>query len=123
VVQACKLAEIHQTIEELPQGYQTEIGEHGVGLSGGQKQRIAIARALLKRPKVLIFDEATSNLDQHTAEQFAKTVNMLKGQATMLFITHHLPEQLQIERVVTLKSGQIANAVRAGQIATDAAKA
>jgi subfamily B ATP-binding cassette protein HlyB/CyaB len=123
VVQACKLAEIHQTIEELPQGYQTEIGEHGVGLSGGQKQRIAIARALLKRPKVLIFDEATSNLDQHTAEQFAKTVNMLKGQATMLFITHHLPEQLQIERIVTLKGGQMANAARTGQLATDVAKA
>jgi subfamily B ATP-binding cassette protein HlyB/CyaB len=123
VVQACKLAEIHQTIEELPQGYQTEIGEHGVGLSGGQKQRIAIARALLKRPKVLIFDEATSNLDQHTAEQFAKTVNMLKGQATMLFITHHLPEQLQSERIVMLKGGQTVNAARAGQIATDAAKA
>ena len=102
VVQACKLAEIHQTIEELPQGYQTEIGEHGVGLSGGQKQRIAIARALLKRPKVLIFDEATSNLDQHTAEQFARTVNLLKGQATMLFITHQVPTGLMVDEVITL---------------------
>ena len=51
VVQVCKLAEIHQTIEQLPQGYQTEIGEHGVGLSGGQKQCLAIARAMLKRLK------------------------------------------------------------------------
>ena len=104
VVQACKLAEIHQTIEQLPQGYQTEIGEHGVGLSGGQKQRIAIARAMLKRPKVLIFDEATSNLDQSTAEHFAKTVNLLKGQATMLFIAHQLPKLLQIDDVVHLET-------------------
>jgi subfamily B ATP-binding cassette protein HlyB/CyaB len=102
VVRACKLAGIHDTVEQLPQGYQTEIGEHGVGLSGGQKQRIAIARALLKRPKVLIFDEATSNLDAETAEQFGKTVSLLKGHATMLFITHQLPRGLKVDEVVRL---------------------
>jgi len=106
VVQACKLAEIHQTIEQLPQGYQTEIGEHGVGLSGGQKQRIAIGRAMLKRPKVLIFDEATSNLDNETAEQFARTVNLLNGQATMLFIAHQLPKGLKVDEVVKLEEQQ-----------------
>ena len=100
VTQAAKLAGIHETIEQLPQGYQTEIGERGVGLSGGQKQRLAIARALLKRPKVLIFDEATSALDSDTAEAFAKTINHLKGKVTMLFITHALPKGLQCDEVL-----------------------
>jgi ATP-binding cassette, subfamily B, bacterial HlyB/CyaB len=102
VAQACKLAGIHQTVEALPKGYQTEIGERGAGLSGGQKQRLAIARALLKGPKVLIFDEATSALDQETAEAFAKTINGLKGKVTMLFITHALPKSLRIDEVIQL---------------------
>jgi subfamily B ATP-binding cassette protein HlyB/CyaB len=102
IIQACQLAEIHQTIEKLPQGYQTTVGEHGTGLSGGQKQRIAIARALLKQPKVLIFDEAVSNLDQQTAEHFAQTVNKLKGKVTILFITHQLPKGLQVDEAVVL---------------------
>jgi subfamily B ATP-binding cassette protein HlyB/CyaB len=102
VITACKAAEIHQAIEALPKGYQSEIGERGAGLSGGQKQRIAIARALLKGPKILIFDEATSNLDSQTAEQFARTINALKGQVTMLFIAHHLPRGLKVDEVVTI---------------------
>jgi subfamily B ATP-binding cassette protein HlyB/CyaB len=103
VVHACRLAEIHRTIEQLPQGYQTVIGERGVGLSGGQKQRIAIARALLKRPQVLILDEATSNLDRETAEHFAATVSRLKGKVTMLFIAHDLPAALRVDNVVKLE--------------------
>jgi len=102
VILACKMAEIHEVIEALPQGYQTPLGEHGVGLSGGQKQRLAIARALLKRPKVLIFDEATSNLDHATAEHFARTINQLKGKVTLLFITHQLPKGLQVDGVIKL---------------------
>ncbi|ADL55456.1 peptidase domain-containing ABC transporter [Gallionella capsiferriformans] len=101
IVSACQMAEIHAVIEQLPQGYQTEVGENGIGLSGGQRQRIAIARALLKRPRVLIFDEAVSSLDQATAEHFAGTVNKLKGRVTMLFITHQLPKALLVDEVLT----------------------
>ncbi|THF58110.1 peptidase domain-containing ABC transporter [Pseudothauera rhizosphaerae] len=104
VIAACRAAEIHDVIEGLPQGYQTEIGERGTGLSGGQRQRIAIARALLKRPKVLIFDEAISNLDQQTAEHFAQTINRLKGRVTMIFITHQVPRGLQVDGVVDIGS-------------------
>ena len=100
IVTACKAAEIHTTIERLPQGYQTLLGEHGVGLSGGQKQRLSIARALLKRPKILIFDEATSNLDPKTAGALAATVNTLKGMATVLFIAHQVPAGLQVDHAL-----------------------
>ena len=102
IIQACKMAEIHSVIEQLPKGYQTEIGEHGTGLSGGQKQRIAIARALLKRPKVLIFDEPLSSLDHSTAEHFAATVNKLKGKVSIIFITHQIPKSLKAERSIIL---------------------
>lgn len=102
VLVACKAAEIHAVIEGLPNAYQSEIGERGVGLSGGQLQRLAIARALLKRPRVLIFDEAVSNLDGPTAEQFARTINHLKGKVTIVFITHQIPRGLLVDDVVTL---------------------
>lgn len=121
IIQACKLAEIHETIEQLPQGYQTEVGEHGAGLSGGQKQRIAIARALLKRPRILVFDEATTSLDTGTAEQFARTVNQFRGRVTMLFITHQLPRGLQVDSVITLgqwgtRMGVVAEERRNGEL-------
>jgi subfamily B ATP-binding cassette protein HlyB/CyaB len=97
IVAACKKAEIHDAIEQLPQGYRTEVGEHGVGVSGGQKQRIAIARALLKGPRILIFDEATSGLDMPTAESLARTINNLKGSTTILFIAHQVPRGLAVD--------------------------
>lgn len=107
VVQACKMSGVHDVIQALSQGYQTEVGERGAGLSGGQKQRLAIARALLKGPKVLIFDEATSALDAETADSFARTVNGLKGKVTMLFITHALPKALKIDEVWQLGEGGV----------------
>jgi subfamily B ATP-binding cassette protein HlyB/CyaB len=102
VVRACQAAEIHAGIEALPHGYQTPIGERGVGLSGGQRQRLAIARALLRRPRILVFDEAVSYLDIETAEHFAQTVNRLKGKVTLLFITHQIPKGLQVDEVLVM---------------------
>ena len=105
VVIACKASGIHETIEALPQGYQTPIGEHGAGLSGGQKQRIAIARALLKRPPILIFDEATSNLDDETANAFGETINQLRGTVTILMIAHKLPPSIEAIETFNLERG------------------
>ena len=102
VVAACRMAEIHATIEALPEGYQTPIGERGAGLSGGQRQRLAIARALLKGPRILIFDEATSSLDPLTAEQVGRTISALKGSVSILFIAHQLPRSVAVDQVVRI---------------------
>lgn len=108
IVKACKVAEIHDVIDRLPKGYQTEIGERGVGLSTGQKQRIAIARAILKQPRILIFDEATSSLDQATAEHLCATINQLRGHVAILFITHALPKTLKVDEVVRIAPTSVA---------------
>jgi subfamily B ATP-binding cassette protein HlyB/CyaB len=113
IAASCRMAEIHDVIEALPQGYQTIIGERGAGLSGGQKQRIAIARALLKRPSILVFDEATSALDAATAESFARTINKLRGKVTMLFITHGLPKGLQVDAIFRLNPNGVQLVARA----------
>jgi subfamily B ATP-binding cassette protein HlyB/CyaB len=116
MVAACKVAQIHEVIEQLPKGYDSELGERGTGLSGGQKQRLAIARALLKHPKILIFDEAIANLDAPTAEEFIRTVNTLHGRVTILFITHALPRSLKVDQVVRLgPNPEVLTAVQPGR--------
>jgi subfamily B ATP-binding cassette protein HlyB/CyaB len=107
VVHACRLAGIHDAIEQMPQGYRTGIGERGTGLSGGQRQRIAIARALLKRPRVLVFDEATSHLDAQTELAVAATLQSLRGRVTLLFITHAPIDRAAFDQVVVLGSATV----------------
>jgi len=102
IANACRFAGVHDVIERLPDGYQTLVGENGVGLSGGQRQRISIARALLKRPRLLILDESTSNLDAASVENIVETVMKLRGSVTMLIISHNLPSTLVADQHIDL---------------------
>ena len=103
----------------LPQNYQTEIGERGVRVSGGQKQRMVIARALIKQPKILIFDEAISSLDATKAEHFAANINQLKGKVSMLFITHAMPKNLQVDEIVRIGQGSLSAVAQTGRASVD----
>lgn len=107
VIHAAKLAGAHDFITELPEGYDTKVGEHGTGLSGGQRQRIAIARALITDPRILIFDEATSALDYES--EYAVITNMraiCKGR-TVLIIAHRLSTVRNANRIVVVEKGRI----------------
>ncbi|MBI3374992.1 MAG: peptidase domain-containing ABC transporter [Betaproteobacteria bacterium] len=111
VVEACRRAEIHGFIERLPHGYQTRVGEQGIGLSGGQKQRIAIARALLKGAPILILDEATSQLDPETAGALLRTIDRLRGSLTLVVIAHQPPPELAADTIWRLEQNVVAPAV------------
>ncbi|WP_039765868.1 ABC transporter ATP-binding protein [Caldicellulosiruptor sp. F32] len=105
---AAKLAQADEFIERLPQGYDTVVGERGVGLSGGQKQRIAIARALIYNPKILILDDATSSLDFETEAEIQKTLQeVIKGRTTII-ITHRISQLVvNADRIIYMSDGRI----------------
>ena len=108
VIAAAKAADAHEFIMELPEGYDTEIGERGVKLSGGQKQRIGIARVFLKSPKILIFDEATSSLDTESEHWIQVALEHLAENRTTLIVAHRLSTVTHADRIVVLENGQIA---------------
>jgi ATP-binding cassette subfamily B protein len=107
IIAAAKAAEAHDFIVSLPEGYNTMIGERGSTLSGGQKQRIAIARALLKDPKILILDDSTSSVDIETEYQIQKALQALLKNRTTFVITQRLSTMKNAHKIVVLNAGQI----------------
>lgn len=108
VERAAELAHLHGFIEQLPGGYETTVGERGLKLSGGEKQRIAIARAILKDPRILIFDEATSSLDSGTEQAILKAMREVAQNRTSLTIAHRLSTIVDADQIVVLKDGEVA---------------
>ncbi len=104
---AAKLAGIADFIASLPRGYDTIVGERGLKLSGGERQRIAIARAVLKRPRIFIFDEATSSLDSITESLIRQNIEKLSHNTTTLFITHRLSTIMNADEILVLVDGRV----------------
>ena len=107
IIEAAKLAEIYDDIMEMPDGFETNVGERGVLLSGGQKQRISIARIFLKNPPVLILDEATSALDSVTEAKIQETFDKLSQGRTTIVIAHRLSTVKNADRIAVIDEGRI----------------
>jgi subfamily B ATP-binding cassette protein HlyB/CyaB len=107
VIEAAKLAGAHDFILELPEGYDTIIGERGSSLSGGQRQRVAIARALITNPRILIFDEATSALDYESERIIQDNMQRIATGRTVFIIAHRLSTVRRTDRIITIERGQL----------------
>ena len=107
VVEAARLARIHDFVEALPDGYDSRVGERGLKLSGGEKQRVAIARTLLKRPCIFLFDEATSSLDSKTEKEIQQSLAEVSRNRTTLVIAHRLSTVVAADEILVLEAGRI----------------
>ena len=108
VIDAAQLSGVHQLIQSMPDGYETQIGEGGAALSGGQRQRIALARTLYRRPPFLVLDEPNANLDSDGEQALANALMQLKGQCTIVFVTHKLNLLAVADKIVLMQNGQVA---------------
>ncbi|MBT5373862.1 MAG: ABC transporter ATP-binding protein/permease [Rhodospirillaceae bacterium] len=104
---AARLASVHDFVQSLPEGYQTIVGERGLKLSGGEKQRVAIARTILKDPRIMIFDEATSALDSHTEKEIQAALKQVSADCTTLVIAHRLSTVVEADEILVLEAGRI----------------
>jgi len=116
VMHAAQLAGAHDFILELPEGYDTIVGEHGASLSGGQRQRIAIARALITNPRILIFDEATSALDYESERIIQNNMKAIAQGRTVLIIAHRLSAVRDAHRILVMERGRIVEAGSHGEL-------
>lgn len=108
IVQISMILGIQEFINELPQGFLTDIGENGLSLSGGQRQKIALARVLYKEPEIIILDEATSSLDSESEEQVMNTIKGLKDQGkTIIMIAHRLSTVLNADKIIVMSKGKV----------------
>ena len=107
IVEAAQIADAHDFIMSLPEGYSTKIGEKGSGLSGGQRQRIAIARTILNKPKLLIMDEATSALDYETERKVCTNLKEKCNDITVFFITHRLSTIKNADSIILMHNGSV----------------
>ncbi len=107
VERAAKLAHLHDFIGSLPEGYETRVGERVVKLSGGERQRVSIARAVLKRPRIYVLDEATSSLDNQTEHEILANLREITRASTTLVIAHRLSTVVHADQIVVLDGGTI----------------
>ncbi len=105
---ACRAAGLHDEILAMPQGYESPVGERGAFLSGGQKQRLAIARALLREPRILFLDEATASLDPGTDLAIRNTIESIRSEKTIIMVTHRLASVVDSDRIFVLQNGKLA---------------
>ena len=107
VIRAARVANIDEFIQSLPEGYETIVGERGLKLSGGEKQRIAIARVILKNPRILVFDEATSSLDSRSEQSILSSLKQVAMKHTTLVIAHRLSTIIDADNILVLDKGSI----------------
>ncbi len=105
--EAARLADIHDFIQSLPEGYATIVGERGLKLSGGEKQRVAIARVLLKNPPILVFDEATSSLDTKSEQAILAALRSIAQNHTSLDIAHRLSTIVDADQILVLPAASL----------------
>lgn len=104
---ACEIAQLAEALQEMPEGYETLLGERGINLSGGQKQRLTIARALICRPRILILDDALSSVDTHTEEEILRRLKEVMRERTSIIVSHRISTVSHADRILVLDEGRI----------------